>query len=249
VARALVTGASSGIGAAFATQLATAAHDLVVVARREQRLLELADRLRGEHGVEVSVEVVDLASREGLDRLVDRVPALEIDVLVNNAGFGAYRPFLQLDPARARDLVSVLILAPTLLTRAALPGMVDRGRGTIINVASALAFSGAMDDPWLPARATYAAAKSYLVTFSQILASELDGTGVTVQVLCPRVVATEFHEIQGMDVSRAPQSAADDVVRASLAAVGNGEVICLPALDDPNRVTEWKAATTALVRG
>lgn len=247
--RALVTGASSGIGAAFAEHLAGSGYDLVVVARRERRLRDLAERLKREHGADVRVEITDLASPADLQRLLAVVRELELDLLVNNAGFGAYRPFLEVEPSQVEELIRVLALAPTLLVRAALPGMVARGRGAVVNVASALAFSGAMGDPWLPARATYAAAKSYLVTFSQILASEVDGTGVQIQVLCPGVVATEFHEIQGIDMSRVERASADDVVRASLAALERGDVICLPALADPQRIVDWTAAAAGLLGG
>jgi short-subunit dehydrogenase len=247
--RALVTGASSGIGTAFAEQLAAAGHDLVVVARREDRLRQLADRLIREQGADVVVEVADLASAEELDRLVAVVTDLELDLLVNNAGFGAYRPFLKLDPTRAEELIRVQVLAPTLLARAALPGMVERGHGALVNVASALAFSGGIKGPWMPARATYAATKSYLVTFTQILSAELEGTGVQAQVLCPPTTATEFHDIQGIDVSRVERMSATEVVRVSLAALSRGDVICLPALADPGLISDWTAASTRLLRG
>lgn len=124
--RAMVTGASSGIGAAYAEELAGSGHDLVIIARREARLRALAERLEREHGVEVHVRVADLSAPAELNALVDEVEALQIDLLVNNAGFGAYRRFVELDPATAQALVSVQVLAPTLLARAALPGMVAR---------------------------------------------------------------------------------------------------------------------------
>jgi hypothetical protein len=248
-ARTLVTGASSGIGAAFAEQLAAEGHDLVVVARRENRLRQLADRLEREHGADVAVEVADLASAADLDRLVAMIAGLELDLLVNNAGFGAYMPFLQLDPARAEELIRVQVLAPTLLARAVLPGMVERGRGAVINVASALAFSGGIREPWMPARATYAATKSYLVTLTQILSAELEGSGVTVQALCPPTTATEFHDVQGMDLSRVQRMSAAEVARASLGALSRGEVICLPGLADRQLLSDWSAAATRLLRG
>jgi short-subunit dehydrogenase len=247
--RTLITGASSGIGAAFAEQLAAKGYDLVVVARRENRLHDLADRLEREHGADVAVEVADLSSAADLDRLAAIVAGLELDLLVNNAGFGAYMPFLQLDPARAEELIRVQVLAPTLLARAVLPGMVERGRGAVVNVASALAFSGAIREAWLPPRATYAATKSYLVTLTQILSAELEGTGVTVQVLCPPTTATEFHDVQGIDTSHVERMSAAEVVRASLAALSSGEVICLPGLTDRQRISDWSAASTRLLRG
>ncbi len=247
-ARALITGASSGIGAAFAEQLAAAGYDLVAVARRETRLRELAERLRREHEAEVAVEVADLASAADLDRLTAMIAGLELDLLVNNAGFGAYMPFVQLDPARAEELIRVQVLAPTLLVRAVLPGMVARGRGAVVNVASALAFSGAIKEPWMPARAAYAATKSYLVTLTQILSAELEGTGVSVQALCPPTTATEFHDVQGMDMSRVERMSAAEVARASLAALARAEVICLPGLADRQLLSDWSAAATRLLR-
>ena len=153
--RAMVTGASSGIGAAYAEELAGSGHDLVIVARREARLQTLAERLEREHGVEVRVRVADLSAPAELHAPVNEVEAFQLHLLVNNAGFGAYRRFVELDPATAEALVSVQVLAPTLLARAALPGMVARGRGGIINVASALAFSGALGGAgYRPARPT-----------------------------------------------------------------------------------------------
>lgn len=247
--RALVTGASSGIGAAYARRLAEDGYDLVVVARRRDRLLGLAQLLRDSHGTDVAVEVVDLSSPPDLDRLVAAVPGFELDLLVNNAGFGAYAPFVRLDPDRAVAQIRVHVVAPTMLARAALPGMIERGRGAVVNVASALAFSGAIAGQWLPARATYAATKSYLVTFSQILASELEGTGVRVQALCPPTTATEFHDVQGIDLSHVKRMTAEDVVSASVAALGIGEVICLPATVDPQAVADWSAAAARLLRG
>lgn len=247
--RALVTGASSGIGDAYARRLAEDGYDLVVVARRRDRLLGLAQLLRDSHGTDVAVEVVDLSSPSDLDRLVAAVPGFELDLLVNNAGFGAYAPFVRLDPDRAVAQLRVHVVAPTMLARAALPGMIERGRGAVVNVASALAFSGGIAGQWLPARATYAATKSYLVTFSQILASELEGTRVLVQALCPPTTATEFHEVQGIDLSHVKRMTAEDVVSASIAALGTGEVICLPGTVDPQAVADWSAAAARLLRG
>jgi short-subunit dehydrogenase len=127
--------------------------------------------------------------------------------------------------------------------------MVARDHGAVINVASALAFSGGLAVGWLPARATYAAAKSYLVTFTQILAGELAGTGVRVQVLCPGVVATEFHEVQGMDLSGVDRASAGDVARASLGALASGEVICMPGMADPALIRDWIEAADRLFEG
>jgi hypothetical protein len=156
-------------------------------------------------------------------------------MLVNNAGFGGYKPFVELEPDKAEELINVQVMAVTRLTRAALPGMVARGRGSIINVSSRLAFSGPVSEGFLPKRATYAGTKAFINTFTQILDTELQGTGVKVQALCPAVVRTEFHLRMGMDPNRFPPeivSRPEDVVQASLASLRLGEVVCLPGMED-----------------
>ncbi len=158
-------------------------------------------------------------------------------MLINAAGFGGYMPFVSLDPNRAEELINVQVLAVTRLTRATLPGMIARGHGSIINVSSRLAFSGPMTSPPLPKRATYAATKAYINAFTQILSDELKDTGVKVQALCPGVVRTEFHLVQGLDPSRMPADSimkVEDLVDASLKGLELGEVICIPAMDDPS---------------
>jgi uncharacterized protein len=231
---ALVTGASAGIGQSFAEQLAAAGHDLIVVARRRDRLQALAARLHAAHGAGVEVLAADLGTGDGVDAVAVRAAAAPLAVVVNNAGFGGYRPFVELDPAIADQLLSVHVRAVVQITRAALPGMVARGAGGVINVASLLALSGSVPPgPFLPHRAVYAAAKSFLLTFTQILAGELGGTGVRAQVCLPGIVKTEFHEVQGIDTTKMPpRMSADDVARASLAALAKGDVVCVPALDD-----------------
>jgi short-subunit dehydrogenase len=236
--RAVVTGASSGIGAAFAERLARDGYDLVLVARRRERLEALARQFHETQHATVEVFVADLAQASELyavERRIAEDTALEL--LVNSAGFGGYMPFVSLDPDGAEELIRLQVVAVTRLTRAALPGMVTRGHGAIINVSSRLAFSGALSEPHLPKRAVYAATKAYLNTFTQILHQELEGTGVNVQALCPGVVRTEFHERMGLDPGRFPPAivmSPQDIVEASLAGLRLGEVICVPALDDPN---------------
>ncbi|HEY6475380.1 MAG TPA: SDR family NAD(P)-dependent oxidoreductase, partial [Polyangia bacterium] len=202
---ALVTGASAGIGQSFAVELAQAGHDLIVVARRRERLEALAERLGAAHQAKVEVLVADLATPAGVDLVAGRAAATPLDLLVNNAGFGGYRRFVELDPKVADDLLSVHIRAVVQVSRAALPGMMARKKGGVINVASLLAFSGTVTEAFLPARAVYAGAKAFLVTFTQILANELADTGVRVQVCLPGVVATEFHDVQKMDLSKVPR--------------------------------------------
>jgi short-subunit dehydrogenase len=157
-------------------------------------------------------------------------------------------PFFELAPERAEELIRLQVLAVTLLTRAALPGMIARKKGAVINVSSRLAFSASLPSPPLPKRAVYAATKSYINTFSRIVANELAGTGVRVQALCPGVVRTEFHEVQGMDASRFPVGimSPEDLVAASLAGLARDEVICIPALDDPGLLAAVEASERRL---
>jgi short-subunit dehydrogenase len=243
---ALITGASSGLGEAFAERLAADGHDLIVVARREDRLRALADRLRDRHGAATQVLVADLTAPGDLRRVEAQIAAgPALDLLVNNAGFGGYRPFLQLDPDRAEELIRLQVLAVTRLARAALPAMVARGRGALINVSSQLAFSAALPSPPLPpGRAVYAATKAYVNAFTQLLDGELAGTGVRVQALCPGVMRTEFYARMGTDLGRLPIRPMEpaEVVRASLAGLQRGAVLCLPGLDDASALDEWRAA-------
>ena len=229
---ALVTGASSGIGEAFAERLAEEGWDLVVVARRRDRLEGLASRLTGERGVEIRVVEADLADSEQLQSLVREAAVLPLGLLVNNAALAHYAKFAELPPADAQELIELNALAPVLLTRAVLPGMLARGDGAVVNVASLLAFSGSWEAPHLPQRAVYAATKSFLVTFTQIVAAELRDTGVRIQVVCPGVVRSEFHSRQGLDMSAVPRMEPSDVVRASLLDLERGRVVSIPGLDD-----------------
>ncbi len=252
--KALVTGASSGIGLAFAERLARDAYDLVIVARRRDRLEALAKRLRQEQGIEVEVVVADLtqpAELQGVEKLVGEDTRLEL--LVNNAGFGGYMPFISLPPERAEMLIRLHVVALTRLTRAALPGMIGRGHGAIVNVSSGLAFSAPASAPPLPFRAVYAATKAYINTFTEILQNEVEGAGVRLQALCPALVWTEFHERAGVDVARrAPRDAFTTpvaVVEASLAGLHLGEVICLPHIEEPTPVTQIREIQRTMFSG
>ncbi len=233
---ALVTGASSGIGAVFAERLAQDGYDVNIVARRRDRLEALTENLQTSHQVNVEVIVADLSKSDDLRVVEKRIAEnTALELLVNNAGFGDNMAFVQLDPDKAEEIINVQVLAVARLTRAALPGMIARGHGSIINVSSDLAFSGPLGSSQLPKRATYAGTKAFIVTFTQLLQSELEGTGVQVQVLCPGMVRTELHELVDMDPSGFPppiMMEAEDLVGASLAGLKLGEVICIPALED-----------------
>jgi short-subunit dehydrogenase len=239
---ALVTGASSGLGAAFAERLARDGYDLIIVARRHDRLESLSERLQANYHANVEVIPADLSKFDDLLTIEKHIAEDNmLEVLVNNAGFGAYMPFVELDPDKATELINLKVLAVTRLTRAALPGMIARGRGSIVNVSSRLAFSGSMGSTQLPKRATYVGANAFINAFSQLVQSELEGTGVQVQALCPGVIETEFHERVGIDPGRFPAAIVmkpEDVVQASLMGLKLGEVICVPPLEDPGLLAQ-----------
>lgn len=226
--RALVTGASSGIGAAFADRLARDGWDLVIVARSRERLDRTAERLRARDGITVEVLVADLIQPADVQAVAERIaadPALEM--LVNNAGFGFVGPFAELDGEREEHVIRVNVAALTRLTRAALPGMIARGRGAIVNVSSMGAFQPG------PFNATYSATKAYVNSFTEALHEELRGTGVQVQALCPGFTRTEFQRRAGIDISNLPAfvwMTPEAVVDASLAALARGEVVCVPGI-------------------
>ncbi|MGW0082881.1 SDR family NAD(P)-dependent oxidoreductase [Streptomyces sp. NPDC003393] len=250
---AVVTGASSGIGAQYAIRLARRGRDLVLVARRAERLDALAGRLREETGVRVESTEADLARSPDLARVADRVAADDVELLVNNAGINGYGHFAEVDPALLTKVIDVNVVTPTVLTRAAVPHMLARGSGAIVNVASLLAFAGSLPPGPLPHRAVYGGTKGYVVAFSRTLAAELTGTPVRVQVVCPGLTATEFH--LGTGDAPVPGEArvhddggmpAADVVTASLAALEAGEVVCVPGMQDPDAVTRLIDAELAL---
>jgi short-subunit dehydrogenase len=239
---ALITGASSGIGAAFAERLAADGHDLILVARRRSRLEELAGRLKD---VDVEVIAADLAEADMRRSVEARLADQPVTVLVNNAGFGGYRPFVELDPDVAERQIELHCVATVRLTRAALPGMIARGSGAVINVSSMLSLSGPMKMPHLH-RANYAATKAFITTFTQILAHELEGTGVKVQALLPGLVRTEFHDDIGGTPKGIPAADAADVVAASLQALATGAVMSAPAVADADALERVAAAQRSL---
>ena len=225
---ALVTGASSGIGQAFARRLGAEGYDLIVVGRRRDRLDELAASLPG---VQVRCVTADLATDEGIAVVADLCASEPLALLVNNAGVAHYMAFTALPADKAAELLHVKVVAPTMLAHAAAPGMIARGGGTIVNVAGMLAFGAAAPLGPTAGRATYVGTLAHIVAMSQALHVELGGQGVRLQVLCPGIVATEFHERQGMDLSALPRMTAEDVVTASLKGLDLGEVICAPGVE------------------
>ncbi|MCQ4082628.1 SDR family oxidoreductase [Streptomyces sp. RB6PN25] len=222
----LITGATAGIGAAFARRLASDGHRLVLVARDTKRLDDQAAQLRRDHGVHVEVLAADLSTDDGIAaveaRLADR--DRPVDVLVNNAGFGIRGTYPDAPFADELTMLKVHCEAVLRLTTAATQAMRDRGRGFVINVASVAAF--------VP-RGTYAATKAWVVSFTQGAARDLAGSGVRLLALCPGFVRTEFHERAGMNVDGIPGWAwldADKVVATAIRDLARGRVVSVPDL-------------------
>jgi short-subunit dehydrogenase len=233
---ALVTGASSGIGAEIARELARRGHGVVLVARRKPRLEALAEELRGEYGVRAESLPADLSKPASRSRIPGRLTALGLDVeiLVNNAGFATGGPFYQADPARELEQVRVLVEAVVALTSAFLPGMVKRRRGAILNVASTAAMQP------LPYAAGYSAAKGYVLTFSEAIHQEVAAQGVAVTALCPGPVETDFWDQAGWQVAgsvsfekafpSATRPSARDVAKAGVDGLEHGRRVVIPGL-------------------
>ncbi len=248
--RALVTGASSGIGETFARHLAARGDDLVLVARREDRLRALATDLAG-HGVDVEVLPADLTAEEGLVAVEQRLRASTkaLDLLVNNAGFGSSGAFAELDLDRELQMIALNVVALVRLTRAGLDTMVERGAGSIVNVSSMASFQA------MPLSATYAATKAFVTSFTEALAEEVRGSGVRLQALCPGLTRTDFHTTAEWRLGWLPGIAwqsSEQVVDISLAALGRGQVVVVPGV--VNRVAagaSWllpRGLVTRLVR-
>jgi uncharacterized protein len=226
----LITGASSGIGSELARQLAERGYNLVLVARRRDRLEELAGTLRARHGVAVEVDDAAVGDPEARDRLVASLGEGEREVVgvCNNAGFSTYGRFQDNDLEREKEQVRVNVDAVHHLTGAFLPAMVNRGSGAILNVASTAAFQP------IPYQATYAATKAFVLSFSEALHTDLHGTGVSCTALCPGPTRTEFVAVAGMDgFDNTPslfwQSAAD-VARDGIVGMLEGRRTVLPGI-------------------
>jgi uncharacterized protein len=232
---ALVTGASSGIGAEIARELARRSYGVTLVARRKDRLDELAQELRSEHGIRAETLGCDLSKPASRDRLPGRLESLEleVDILVNNAGFATGGPFHEADPGREREQVLVLVEAVVMLTAAFLPAMVRRGSGAVLNVASTAGMQP------LPYSAGYSAAKAYVLAFSEAIHQEVRGLGVTVTALAPGPVETEFWDEAGWQVGGrsfekafpgTAKPSARDVAKAGVSGLADGRRVVVPGL-------------------
>jgi uncharacterized protein len=246
----LVTGASSGLGAEMARLLARKGANLILTARSRPRLEELAADLERVNGVEVRVIAEDLSAHGGAGRLLAAIGALGVEVehLVNNAGFGSSGSFATTSPEREADMVRVNVESVVTLTRGLLPRMIERRRGGVINVASTAAFQP------VPYMATYGATKAFVVSFTLALATELRGTGVTALALCPGPVRTGFQAAAGISRPglRAAELTAVETVERGLAAYERGERRFVPGFVNgaqrvstallPNRLLTWATA-------
>jgi short-subunit dehydrogenase len=247
-----ITGASSGIGAAFARELGRQGFDLILTGRRRAQLDALANALVGAHGIRVEVITAELADDAALEQLAERVRSeAQLEMLINNAGFGSGgAPFHQQDYAVHQAMLRVHVQATVRLTYAALPTLLARRQGAIINVSSLAAFFT------IPYQVMYSATKEFIRAFSEALAIELRGSGVRVQALCPGFTRTDFHARLGADPERVyrtsgPMKAmsAEEVVQASLRCLARDEVICIPGAHNrfasflpcivPRRLQHW----------
>src|SRR5712692_5843292 len=243
----LVTGASSGIGMAFARRLAARGDDLVVVARSEGRLKEFADEIQSALGREVEVLPADLTLADDVGRVERRLQSDEspVDLLVTNAGFGTAGRFAELPVGREDEEIRLNVLALMRLTHAALPGMLQRGRGGIINVSSVGGFQPG------PMNATYSATKAFITSFSEAVHEELRGTVVKLLALCPGFTRTQFQERGGFDTEHIPKMAwqtPEAVVDEALAALDKGKALCVPGVANKFAASMTHLAPRGVVR-
>lgn len=242
---ALITGASSGIGAVYADRLAKAGYDLILVARNEERLRNAATRLTKETGRTVETIAADLTKAEDIAR-IEKVLKTDsgITLLVNNAGVGATAPLLAADIGKMEQMIALNVTALTRLAFAIVPGFVARGEGTIINIASIVALAPEL------LNGVYGGSKAFVLAFSQSLHHELKDKGVRVQAVLPGATATEFWDIAGTPVEHLPQSivmTTEDMVDAALAGLAQGELVTIPALPDKGDWDAFEAARQTLM--
>lgn len=229
---AFVTGASAGLGACYARQLAAEGLNLVLLARRGDRLEILAEKIRDKHQVEVRCMAVDLLADDALSQIQSVTAELEVGLLVNNAGFGFKGDFLTAEASKLRDMVRLNCELPTLLCHQFLPDMVKRRRGGVINLASAASFQPT------PYMSVYGATKAYDLLFSEALSVEMKSSGVDLLAVCPGTTDTEFHQVAGGLATFGGMADPDDVVAQSLRHLGRkisflhgwrNKIVCFPS--------------------
>lgn len=241
---ALITGASSGIGATYAARLARRGHDLVLVARNRERLEALAAKLRSETGRSIDVFPADLTNKSDLLKVEERLRTdSQIGMLVNNAGVAAGGPVSASDPDLLEQMVQLNTITPMRLARAAAEAFASRGSGTLINISSVLALAPELFN------GAYSGTKAFLLNLSLALDAELQGKGVRVQAVLPGATRTEIWERAGMDVSTFPAAMVMEVgemVDAALAGLDQGELVTIPSLPDPADWQRFESARQAL---
>src|SRR5437762_4131846 len=235
---AVVTGASSGIGAVYAERMAERGYDLILIARRRDRLEDIAKRIVVKTSRAVEIVTADLAHAEDLLRIEALLTKREdIDVLINNAGLGALGPTSKVTADALENLIRINILALTRLTHAALPGFLRRNSGTIINIASMIAVMPT------PSGAGYSGSKAYVLNFTRSLQMELAKTSIIVQAVLPGPVRTEFFEASGLTAAPFPNElfmSADQLVDTALQALDQGELVCFPSLENASLWTGFE---------
>ena len=241
---ALITGASTGIGAVYADRLAKRGYDLILVARNQQKLLDLAARLRAETGRDVVALAADLNDRLGLAQVEQRLRTdVHITMLVNNAGIGSMTPLLTADIDKMDEMIALNVGALTRLTYAVVPGLVERGGGTIINISSIVGISPETMN------GVYGGTKAYVLALTQSLQHELGEKGIRVQAVLPGATATPFWDIAGVGIQNLPASivmTTEDMVDASLAGLDQGEIVTIPALPDLEEWDRYELARRAM---
>ena len=241
---ALVTGASAGIGAVYADRLARRGHDLILVARDVARLTAVADHIRAATGRKVELLPADLSVKEDVSRVEQRLQSDDgITLLVNNAGVGATQTLVDSDVDRLDEMIQVNVTALTRLTRAVAPGMIRRGQGAIVNIASIVALAPEL------LNGTYGGSKAFVLAFTQSLHHELSPHGIQVQAVLPGATSTNFWALSGKPVEQLPSAivmSAEDMVDASLVGFDQRELVTIPALPDAADWQRLEAARKAL---
>lgn len=231
---AVITGATSGIGAAYASRFAKEGYDLVITGRRKEKIEAFADTIRKECGVNVEVVLVELSDDKGVNELLKKISTRQIDILVNNAGFGTKSLYQDSEFNIMEQMTKINVLVPMKLIHTVLPGMIKKGAGTIINISSESAFLT------IPKNSVYSGGKAFLKTFlktfSEGLHLDLINTGVKVQVVCPGFTRTDFHGKMGINIPQKRSKGLihwytpEEVVAASLKDLNKDKVVCIPGI-------------------